>query len=175
MEPLVYFNGTFIPERNATISVRSRALNYGLGCFGGIRGYKTDDGRQVNVFRLDRHVRRLEQSAKILRLRMSGTQTEIAGAIVDLLRRNEMRGDAYVRPIIFANSNELSPILDVETSATAIFCMPLGKYLSSDPIDVCVSSWWRIRENALPARAKATGGYLNSALARREAIDHGYT
>src|SRR6185295_4335827 len=98
-----------------------------------------------------------------------------ASAIVDLLRRNEMRGDSYVRPIVFANSNELSPILDAETSATAIFCMPLGKYLSAEPIDVCVSSWWRVRENALPARAKDTGGYLNSALARREAIDHGYT
>jgi branched-chain amino acid aminotransferase len=86
-----------------------------------------------------------------------------------------MRGDVYVRPIVFANSNELSPILDPETSATAIFCLPLGRYLSAEPIDVCVSSWWRIREAALPARAKATGGYLNSALARREAIDNGYT
>lgn len=175
MEPLVYFNGSFIPEREATVSVRSRALNYGLGCFAGVRGYKTDDDRQVNVFRLDRHVRRLEQSAHILRLRLSGTTSDIAGAIVELLRRNEMRGDTYIRPIVFANSNELSPILDPDTSATAIFCMPLGRYLSAEPIDVCVSSWWRIRETALPARAKATGGYLNSALARREAVDNGYT
>jgi branched-chain amino acid aminotransferase len=175
MEPLIYFNGSFVSEREATVSVRSRALNYGLGCFAGIRGYRSDDGSQVSVFRLDRHVRRLEQSAQILRLRLSGTTSEIAGAIVELLRRNDMRGDTYIRPIVFANSNELSPILDPETSATAIFCMPLGKYLSAEPIDVCVSSWWRIRETALPARAKATGGYLNSALARREAVDNGYT
>lgn len=175
MEPVIYFKGTFGPERDATISVRSRALNYGLGCFGGIRGYKTDDGRQVHVFRLDRHVRRLEQSARILRLRLPGTPAQVADVIIELLRRNEMRGDVYVRPIVFANSNELSPVLDPDTSETAIFCMPLGRYLSADPIDVCVSSWWRIRENALPARAKATGGYLNSALARREAMDNGYT
>jgi len=96
MDPVIYFNRAFRPEREATISVRSRALNYGLGCFAGIRGYKTDDGR-------------------------------------------------------------------------------LGRYLSAEPIDVCVSSWWRVRENAIPARAKATGGYLNSALARREAMDNGYT
>jgi branched-chain amino acid aminotransferase len=120
-------------------------------------------------------VRRLEQSTRILRLRLPGSASELAAAIVELLRRNEMRGDVYVRPIVFANSNELSPILDPETSATAIFCLPLGRYLSAEPIDVCVSSWWRIREAALPARAKATGGYLNSALARREAIDNGYT
>jgi branched-chain amino acid aminotransferase len=175
MDPVIYFNRTFRPEREATISVRSRALNYGLGCFAGIRGYRTDDGRQVHVFRLDRHVRRLEHSARILCLRLSGSQSEIAGVIVELLRRNEMHDDVYIRPIVFANSNELSPLLDPDTSETAIFCMPMGRYLSAEPIDVCVSSWWRVRENAIPARAKATGGYLNSALARREAMDNGYT
>ena len=81
MEPQIYFNREFRPERDATVSVRSRALNYGLGCFAGIRGYTTDDGRQVHVFRLDRHVRRLEHSARILRLRLSGTQSEIAKVI----------------------------------------------------------------------------------------------
>jgi branched-chain amino acid aminotransferase len=175
MEPVIYFNRDFRPERDATISVRSRALNYGLGCFAGVRGYRTDDGRQVHIFRLERHVRRLDHSARILRLRLSGTRSQIADAIVELVRRNEMRGDVYIRPIVFANSNELSPLLDPDTSATAIFCMPIGRYLSAEPIDVCVSSWWRVRENAIPARAKATGGYLNSALARREAMDNGYT
>ena len=175
MEPLIYFDGTFRPERDATVSVRSRALNYGLGCFAGIRGYKTDDGQQVNIFRLDRHVRRLEHSARILRLRLPGSALEVADTIVELLRRNAMRGDVYIRPLVFANSNELSPMLDPDTSATAIFCMPMGRYLSADPIDVCVSSWCRMRESAIPARAKATGGYLNSALARREALDNGFT
>ncbi|MEO8484500.1 MAG: branched-chain amino acid transaminase [Acidobacteriota bacterium] len=175
MEPVIYFKRAFLPEREATVSVRSRALNYGLGCFAGIRGYKTDDGRQVHVFRLDRHVRRLEQSARILRLRLPGSPAEMADVIVELLRRNEMRCDVYVRPLVFANSNELSPVLDPDTSETAIFCLPIGRYLSAEPIDVCVSSWWRVRENAIPARAKATGGYLNSALARREAMDDGYT
>ena len=174
MEPVIYFNRSFRPEKEAVISVRSRALNYGLGCFGGIRAYRTDEGSQLHVFRLDRHVRRLEQSARILRLRLPGTASEVAALIVELLRRNEMRGDTYIRPIVFASSNELAPVLDPETSDTAIFCMPLGRYLSADPIDVCVSSWRRIREVALPARAKATGGYLNSALARREAVDNGY-
>ena len=174
MEPIIYFNGAFRPESEATISVRSRALNYGLGCFAGIRGYRTDDGKQVNVFRLDRHVNRLEKSARILRLRLPGSPAELADLIVELLRRNHMHEDVYIRPLVFANSNELSPLLDPDTSATAIFCMPLGRYLSADPIEVCVSSWRRVRETAIPARAKATAGYLNSALARREALDNGY-
>jgi branched-chain amino acid aminotransferase len=175
VEPIIYFNGEFRPEREATISVRSRALHYGLGCFAGIRGYRTDDQSQVNLFRLDRHVKRLEDSARILHMRPSGSQAEIAAAIVELIRRNQLRGDVYVRPLVFANSNEMSPILDPDTSATAIYCMPLGKYLSAEPIDVCVSSWRRVRETAIPARAKASAGYLNSALARKEAMDHGYT
>jgi branched-chain amino acid aminotransferase len=174
MEPIIYFGGAFRPQNEATVSVRSRALNYGLGCFAGIRGYLGDDGKQVNVFRLDRHVRRLESSARILRLRLPGPPDEMADLIVELLRLNEMRGDVYIRPIVFSNSNELSPVLNPEDSMTAIFCLPLGRYLSSEPIDVGVSSWRRVRETAIPARAKATAGYLNSALARREAMDHGY-
>src|SRR5690606_3360315 len=175
MEPVIYFKGDFRPEHEAIISVRSRGLNYGLGCFAGIRGYRSDDGSQLNLFRLDRHVRRLEAGAHILCLRLPGTVEEVSNIIIELLRRNGVRDDVYVRPIVFANSNELSPLLDPDTSETAIFCMPLGRYLSSEPLHVCGASWRRVRENALPARAKATGGYLNSALARREAIDHGYT
>jgi branched-chain amino acid aminotransferase len=175
MEPTVYFNHAFRPEREATISVRSRALNYGLGCFAGIRGYKAGESAQVHVFRLDRHVRRLAQSARILGLQLPGTQSEVASVIVELLRRNEMHDDVYIRPIVYTNSNELSPVLDPGTSDMAAFCLPMGRYLSGKPIDVCVSSWRRIREAAIPARAKATGGYLNSALARREAIDNGFT
>jgi branched-chain amino acid aminotransferase len=174
MESIVYFNGQFRAESEAKLSVRSRALNYGLGCFAGIRGYRTDDGSQVNVFRLDRHVKRLDLSARILRLRLPETREEFAGVVIELLRRNDVRSDVYIRPLVYADSNELSPVLDPETSAAAIYCMPLGRYLSTEPIDVCVSSWRRVRETAIPARAKPTAAYLNSALARREATERGF-
>jgi branched-chain amino acid aminotransferase len=175
VESIVYFNDEFRPESEAVLSVRSRAVNYGLGCFAGIRGYRTEDGSQINVFRLDRHVRRLDHSTRILRLRLPGLPGDVAGLIVELLRRNQIRSDVYIRPLVYANSNDLSPILDPDTSAIAIFCLPMGRYLSARPIDVCVSSWRRVRETAIPARAKATAAYLNSALARREAMDHGCT
>jgi branched-chain amino acid aminotransferase len=175
VEPLIYFNGSFVPEHDAVVSVRSRALNYGLGCFGGIRAYTTHDGAQLNVFRLDRHVHRLEQSTRILGLSLTRSVADVARLVVDVIRRNDMRGDTYVRPIVFAHSNELAPILDANTSALAIYCQPMGRYLSADAINVCVSSWRRVREHAIPARAKATAGYLNSALARKEAVDNGFT
>jgi len=171
---ITYFDGRFVDDAEATVSVRSRALNYGLGCFGGIRGYVADDGQQVLVFRLDAHVQRLAESAKVLYLRMPGTLQEVADLHLELLRRNEVHYDVYMRPLLLHNSNAMAPILDESTTSFTIFCLPLQRYIDKDSIDVCVSSWRRVADNAIPARTKPTGAYLNSALARREAFDGGF-
>lgn len=171
---LTYIDGKFVSDEEATISVRSRALNYGLGCFGGVRAYLADDKEQLHVFRLDAHVRRLEHSAKILFLRLPEGREALAKAIVELLRRNEIHHDAYVRPMVVSGAPELAPVLREEDSKLIIWCMPLKRYIDKDSIDVCVSSWRRTSDNAIPARTKPTGGYLNSALARREAKDNGF-
>lgn len=171
---LTYIDGKFVGDEHATVSVRSRALNYGIGCFGGIRAYLADDGEQLFVFRLDAHVRRLEQSAKILFLRLPGTHLELAEIVVELLRRNEIHHDAYVRPMVISNAPKLAPLLREEDSSLIVWCMPLQRYIDKDSIDVCISSWRRTPDNSIPARTKPTGGYLNSALARREAHDNGF-
>lgn len=171
---LSYIDGNFVGEEHATVSVRSRALNYGIGCFGGIRGYLADDQQQLFVFRLDDHVRRLEDSAKILFLRMPATRAELAGIVIELLRRNEIHHDIYVRPMVISNAPKLAPLLREEDSSLIVWCMPLQRYIDKDAIDVCVSSWRRTPDNSVPARTKPTGGYLNSALARREAHDNGF-
>jgi branched-chain amino acid aminotransferase len=171
---LSYIDGKFVSDEHATVSVRSRALNYGIGCFGGIRAYLADDGEQLFVFRLDAHVRRLELSAKILFLRLTVTRDELAQIVVELLRRNEIHHDAYVRPMVISNAPKLAPLLREEDSSLVVWCMPLQRYIDKDALDVCVSSWRRTPDNSLPARTKPTGGYLNSALARREAHDNGF-
>ena len=174
MEPVIYFNRTFLPEHDATVSVRSRALNYGLGCFAGIRGYKSDDGGQVNVFRLDRHVRRLEQSARILGLRVAAPPSDIA----DRDRRaTATERDARRRlhsPDRLRNSNELSPLLDPDTSETAIFCLPSA--------GTCRPTHRRVR---LQLAARARNGDSRARQGHRrlseqrprpaEARDNGYT
>jgi branched-chain amino acid aminotransferase len=170
---VTYFNGKFVEDADASISVRSRALNYGLGCFGGIRGYLADDQKQVFVFRLDDHLRRLEQSAKMIFLRVP-EQREVHGAVLELLRKNNVHHDIYVRPLVFSGSTELSPVLRESDSMLTIYCLPLKRYIDKDSISVCISSWRRATDNAIPARAKPTGVYLNSALARREAFDNGF-
>ncbi|MEM9458870.1 MAG: branched-chain amino acid transaminase [Myxococcota bacterium] len=171
---VTFLDGQWVDDDNAVISVRSRALNYGMGCFGGVRGYLADDQQQVYVFRLDAHVRRLAHSAKILYLRMPGTLEQTSQILLDLLRRNEVHHDVYIRPLLIHGSNELAPVLDESTSSFIAYCMPLKRYIDKDSISVCISSWRRVRDNAIPTRTKPTGVYLNSALARREARDNGF-
>lgn len=171
---VTYFNGKFVDDADATVNVRSRALNYGLGCFGGIRGYLADDGHQVNVFRLDQHVRRLELSARILYLKLPGSHADVCEIITETIRRNEVHFDVYARPLLISNSEKLAPVLREEDSCFIVYTMPLKRYIDKDMIDVAVSSWRRVRDNAIPARTKPTGVYLNSALARREAFDNGF-
>lgn len=170
---VTYFDGKFVDDSQATLSVRARALNYGLGCFGGIRGYLGDDGQQVFIFRLSDHIRRLEQSARMLFLGVP-PRPDVEQAVLELLRRNEVHHDVYVRPLVFSNSNELAPVLKESDASLAIYCLPLRRYIDKDSISVCISSWRRAADNAMPARAKPTGVYLNSALARREAFDNGF-
>ncbi len=171
---VTYMDGKWLDDADATVSVRCRALNYGMGCFGGVRGYLADDENEVFVFRLDEHVKRLQQSARILHLRLPGNAQEIANLHLELLRRNEVHHDVYMRPLLIHNSNELAPVLDIESSSFILFSMPLKRYIDKDAIDVCISSWRRVRDNAIPSRTKPTGAYLNSALARREAFDNGF-
>jgi len=166
-------DGKWLDDGDAVVSVRSRALNYGMGCFGGVRGYLSDDEKEVFVFRLDAHVERLAQSAKILYLAMP-PHAETAGVVLELLRRNDVHHDVYVRPLLIHNSIELAPVLDAKSSSFICYCMPLKRYIDKDAIDVCISSWRRVRDNAIPSRTKPTGAYLNSALARREAFDNGF-
>jgi branched-chain amino acid aminotransferase len=171
---VTYLDGRFVDDDDATVNVRSRGLNYGLGCFGGIRGYLADDGHQVFVFRLDDHVRRLNASAKLILLRLPVSEPEAKELIIETLRRNNVHHPVYVRPMVFSNSVQLAPVLREEDSSFTIYTMPLKRYIDKESISVCVSSWRRVSDNAIPARAKPTGIYLNSALARREAFDNGF-
>ena len=171
---VTYLDGRWVNDKDATINVRSRALNYGMGCFGGIRGYLADDGHEVFVFRLDEHVKRLALSAKILYLRLPGDESHVSQILLDLIRKNEVHHDVYLRPLLIHNSNELAPVCDEDSSTFIAYCMPLKRYIDKDTINVCVSSWRRVADNAIPTRTKPTGAYINSALARREAKDNGF-
>ncbi len=171
---VTYIDGRYVEDADATVSVRTRALNYGLGCFGGIRGYASDEAGQVLVFRLEDHVRRLARSASMLFLKLPVAEREACDAILEVIRRSQMHQDVYVRPMVISASTELSPVLREQDSSLIIYSLPLQRYIDKESINVCVSSWRRTSDNSIPARAKPTGIYLNSALARREAFDNGF-
>lgn len=171
----VYFNRAFVPLAEARISIRTNALHYGTGIFEGIRAYWNADRQQLYVFKMREHYERLLRNCRVLRLEIGHALEELGAVTLDLLRRNGHREDAYVRPIAYISSEGLGPKLFGYETGFAIYTIPLGEYIdTSHGIKVGFSSWRRINDNAIPARCKITGGYVNSALARTEAHEQGF-
>lgn len=170
-----YFNGAFVPDDQAKIGVKTHAFNYGTGCFEGIRGYWNDQDQQIYLFRLRDHYDRLARSCKILGIGLLKTPAELCDITLELVRRNGYREDVYVRPVAYKSSEIVGVRMhDLEDGLT-IFTTPFGKYLPAENgCRCCTSSYRRVDDNAIPARAKVTGIYVNSALAKTEANLNGF-
>lgn len=173
-ETVCYFKGEFIPLADAKVSVMTHAFNYGTGCFEGIRGYWNEEDEELYLFHLKAHYDRLLRSCRTLMIDLKLTSAELCDITLELMRRNNARYDIYIRPLAFKDSMELGPRVNIPADALTIYTRPLGKYLGQQGLKACVSSWTRIDDNAAPARAKITGTYINSALARAEAELNGY-
>jgi branched-chain amino acid aminotransferase len=171
----VYFNKRFVPLSDARVSIRTNALHYGSGVFEGIRAYWNAAVQQLFVFKLPEHYERMVGNCKVLKLKLDHDVKELCAITVDLLRRNQPKEDTYIRPIAYISSEGLGPKLLGYETGFAIYTIPLGDYIdTSVGIKVGFSSWRRISDNTIPARCKVTGGYVNSALARTEAMEQGY-
>ena len=171
----VYFNKQFTPLSDAKVSIRTNALHYGSGVFEGIRAYWNDDEQQLFVFKLAEHYERMLRNSRVLKLKVEHDAKELCAITVDLLRRNQAKEDTYIRPIAYLSSEGLGPKLVGYETGFAIYTIPLGDYIdTSSGIKVGVASWRRISDNTIPARCKITGGYVNSALAKTEALEQGY-
>ncbi len=173
--PYAFFQGDFVKIEDAKISIATHALQYGTGCFAGIRGYLDRDGKSINIFRLPDHTRRLVQSGQIIRADLPYSPDDIGNIIVDLVRKNAPKRNVYIRPFIYKSGLDLTPKLKGVKDDLAIYMLPLDDYLDlSNPIRMGVSSWQRIEDDIIPSRAKITGGYINSSLAKDEAAESGY-
>ena len=172
---IAFFNGEFIPLRDAKVSVLTHALNYGTGVFEGVRAYWNAEREQLFALHLVEHYRRLHRSCKIMRLDVPYSPERLVEITLELLRRNDFREDAYVRPLAFKSDEVIGVRLhDLHTAFTMI-AVPFGTYIDIDGGISCgVSSWRRVDDNAIPARAKITGSYVNAALAKTEAQEAGY-
>ena len=172
---IAYFDGRFVPMEEAKISIATHAFNYGTGCFEGIRGYWSSDREELYLLKLHHHFRRLLNSCRLFRIDIGMTAEELFDMAVDLVRRNGYREDVYIRPVAY----KASPVIKVGLlnlqDAFCCFTAPMGDYLPIDRgLSVTISGWRRNDDNAIPARAKATGGYLNAALAIADAQQAGF-
>lgn len=171
--PYAFIRGGIVPLGSAAIPITTNALHYGGGVFGGLKAYNTPKG--IGIFRLSEHMNRLADSCKILRFPYNFDPSETAKHITDLAVKNKLKGKTYIRPLVYRSDTQLSPDIEGEYDLSIYMLEMTNDYLSaSDGLSVCVSSWIRNSDDALPPRTKATGGYLNSALAIHEARQNGY-
>ena len=170
-----FFNGRLVPYSAAKVGVLTHGLNYGTGVFGGIRAYWNQDLQQLFIFRPHDHFRRFLESAQLLRMSFSYTAAELTKALIDLLRQENYKTDAYIRPLAFYSDEIIGVRLHDLTPALAMVALPFGKYVEMDEgSHVTFSSWRRVDDNMVPARGKITGAYINSAFAKTDAQIAGF-
>jgi len=170
-----FFKGRIVPYSEAKVGVMTHALNYGTGCFGGIRGYWNEEEEQLLVFRPYDHYARFLHSAKLLCMDLGYTEEELVNITLDLLRTEGLRQDCYLRPLAYKADEVIGVRLNDLTDEVTIFAIPFGRYVENDEgAHVTISSWRRVEDNSIPARGKITGAYVNSAFAKTDALLAGF-
>jgi len=171
----VFLDGEFVPVREAKVSVLTHAFNYGTGVFEGIRAYWNAEDEQLYALHLKEHYARLHRSCRIMRISLPYAVDDLVGITLELLRKCGYREDAYVRPIAYKSSPLIGVRLHDLDDAFTVFAVPFGTYIDIDRGIACgVSSWRRTDDNAIPARSKITGAYVNAALAKTDAQEAGF-
>lgn len=170
----LFMNGEFLPAERGVISVRAHGFAYGTGCFEGIRGYWNEQEEQVYLFRVREHLERLLRSCKVLQMTLPYTVEQLIKLSCELVRRNEQRQDVYLRPVVYKSDEILGVRLHGLKDDIIITSEPQGNYIDTSGMKCGVSSWRRVDDNAIPARAKVCGAYVNSALAKSEAMQNGF-
>jgi len=179
LDSIAYFNGKFMPLREANINIMTHAFQYGTGIFEGIRGYWNSDEKQMYIFRMREHYERLSKNARLLRLEVEKSVNELCEITIELMKKNNPNCDMYIRPNIYKAGITVGPSLlntnGKNPTGLSICTMPMGEYVDiSKGLHVCVSSWTRVDDNSIPARGKIQGSYVNTAFAKTDALLTGF-
>src|SRR2546428_8976198 len=166
-------DGRFTPLADAKVSIATHALQYGTGVFEGIRAYWNPAKEQLYVFRLREHFERMAGSVRIMRITLPGDPDALGEIALELLRKNGFKSDVYVRPLAFKAARSVKVALQGLRDGFGMYAFPLGAYLPTGGLVARTSSWRRTADDAIPARGKLTGAYINTALAVDEALDYG--
>ena len=171
----IWMNGKLVNWDDAKVHVLTHGLHYGTGIFEGIRCYNTQKGPAI--FRLKDHVKRLYGSAKVYNMKIPYSEEEIAEAVKKIVQVNKLK-ECYIRPIAYYGYGELGVEVNKNPVDVAIAAWPWGAYLGEEGlrkgVRCKISSWARIDSRSMPAIAKATANYANSALAKMEALNDGF-
>ncbi len=171
--PFAYFQHQFVPFAEANISIATHALHYGTGAFGGLRGIPDPQvPQQILLFRLDRHCRRLSDSAKLLHHDLPSDK--IRKILVDFVVKNQPNTPFYIRPFVYTSGLGIAPRLHNIEKDFFVYGLEMGDYLSPDGVSCRISSWYRQEDRSLPLRGKISGAYITSSLAKTEAVESGF-
>ncbi len=170
-----FFEGGFVPIESANINIKTNSFHYGTAIFEGLRAYWNEKEEQLYILFAREHYERLLRNARALFMELPYSVEDLVGITKELLVRNGIRQDVYIRPIVYFKDLALTPKLIGYTPEIAIYTYNFGRYLdTSQGIRVKVSSWRRNDDNSIPSRWKVAGAYINSALAKTEALMAGY-
>lgn len=169
-----FLDGKILPYADARFGLLTHALHYGTGLFAGVRAFWNDDERQLFVFRPEDHFRRFRESARLLRMDLAFSVDDLTRGVIDLLRKEGYEQDVYIRPIAFYGDESLGVRLHDLTPRVGIAALPTQFMDRRDGAHVCFSSWRRVSDNSIPPRGKFAGSYVNSALAKTDAVLAGF-
>jgi len=171
----IWMDGKLVPWDDAKIHILTHGLHYGMAVFEGIRAFSTPGGRAI--FRLDEHIERFLNSAKIYRMEVGYSAKELKKACIELVKSNPAK-ECYIRPIAFTAYGEMGLNPLKSKISVGIASWEWGAYLGADSskrgVRAMVSSWVRVDSRSMPVQAKSVANYANSALAKMEAVTSGY-
>ncbi len=176
MPGIAFHKGEFMPLEQASIGIMTHALHYGTSIFEGIRGNWNEEDEKLYLFRLEEHYERLLAGCKIMRINLPYSVSELCNITTDMVERSGYRQDIYVRPLAYKSEERVATLfLGHLEDGFSVFAIPFGAYLDLEAAArCCTSSWRRTQDSVIPPSIKIGGLYVNSILARTEAITNGF-
>lgn len=175
MPPYAYFQKQFMPLTEAKIGILTHALHYGTACFEGIRGNWDSEQERFCIFRLQDHYKRMLGGCRILKIQLPYSIDELCRMTTELVEESGYHEDVYIRPLAYKSSERVGVRLHDVEDDFLIIVTTLPPYLDIQKgVRCCTSSWRRLDDTMIPARGKICGSYVNSALAKTEAVENGF-
>ena len=172
---VAYFEGKYVALGDAKVNIMTHAFMYGTAVFEGIRAYWNEDQGVLYGLKLREHMERIRRNAGMLLMNDLPPVDELVGTVVETIRRNNFRGDAYVRPCFYKSGQSVGVRLHNLAHDFVVFAIPFGNYIDVDKgVRIMTSTWRRNADDALPARGKIVGGYVNMAFQKTEAELNGF-